>query len=161
MHVNCRCSVAAHNLEIHILPLNISAGIMALIVWCPLQVSSNMTDRVFEELLRANARGMPQPNLCPTTLYILKGLLGVYSGSRFEVHICENECMQFKHRAKSEYHRYKDERCSECGKLRFKCSTGSNGQRSHFAPVKRFWYFTLAFVIRCFLNPNQLPDAPC
>ena len=115
-----------------------------------MQVACNMPSRHFERHLHNLATHLlPQPNFCPPTLYLLKGLLHVLPGSRFEVHICEKECMQFEHRATSEYRQHIDECCSICGKPRFMVRKASNSGRDIIVPVKRFWYFTLAFVIRC------------
>lgn len=114
------------------------------------QVAHRQSDIDCDDHLRSlSADILPKPNFIPPSLYLLKGLLQVNPAIRFERHVCENECMQFPHLVPSQY-RHHVEDC--CNKPRCKVVSSSNGKRKIIKPVKRFWYFTLSYVIQCFFG---------
>lgn len=116
-------------------------------------MTSGQTNKSFESYLRNEAANvLPEPNFLPPSLYLLKVLLRVQPILKLEQHVCIDECEQFPHLVPKEYRHHLEDRCSCCGKLRFRVEVGSNGKTKLIRPVRRFWYFTLDYAIQCFFG---------
>ncbi|KXZ42338.1 hypothetical protein GPECTOR_160g121 [Gonium pectorale] len=84
-------------------------------------------------------RLVPQPCLLPSTLHLLKKLIGARHWSEFQVHVCDTKHCPghvFDPLKKSEWEAHKDDCCPHCATPRFNVTV--IGEHQHIEP--RSWY---------------------
>jgi hypothetical protein len=114
-----------------------------------------VSDKVVDRLCRLLSEVLlPEGNLHPPSLYLLKKCLKVPPATDFEQHVCVGDCCRFTHLAKHQYPAHRDETCEVCGERRFDVVHLTSGVS--IKPRKVFWDLGLARTIkeRFFSNPE-------
>jgi hypothetical protein len=82
------------------------------------KLDHRLTDQYVEEHCQYQSTVvLPDGNLHPPTLHLLKKICGVEDLKKCEKHVCVNDCVRFKDLPQSQWD--KDEKCPVCKELRF------------------------------------------
>ncbi len=84
-----------------------------------------MRDGNFNRVLRMNHDCiLPEGNLCPPSLYIMRKVLGILDAADFQYHVCVKDCHSWDHTPKASWKAHAGDQCPECGAQRFKEKRG-------------------------------------
>lgn len=90
----------------------------------------HQTDQHFEEECKLNhSVRLPPGNTHPSSLYMMKKLVGCREVHEVEQHVCVNDCYKFKKLQPQQYRTAVFERCPKCHELRFDVKQTLRGQR--------------------------------
>lgn len=115
----------------------------------------HVSDKVVDRMCRYISEVLlPEGNLHPPSIYLLKKCLKVAPATDFEQHVCVNDCCKFPRLATRQYPAHVDETCGTCGERRFDVVQLTSGVS--IKPRKVFWDLGLARTIkeRFFANPE-------
>jgi hypothetical protein len=81
---------------------------------------NNQKDKHFERQCKLQHHNMlPQPNYMPTSLRIIKKLLGCREVAAVEQHVCVNGCCKFNKLKPNQYKGARAQKCPKCQQQRF------------------------------------------
>ncbi len=80
----------------------------------------------------SQVRFLPQGNLLPPSLYLMKKVIGVREPVDYEHHVCRNDCMVFTDLARDQWPQHAADKCDKCGAQRFEAV----GPKGVLRPVK-------------------------
>lgn len=107
------------------------------------KVEGRMSDKCVDRMCRYMADcALPEGNLHPPSLYLLKKCLQVDTADMFEEHVCVNDCHRFPKLSRSQFQAHMDEKCPHCEHPRFQVVELSSGVV--IKPYKVFWDLGLA-----------------
>jgi hypothetical protein len=108
----------------------LSALCSAPVFFCPLQqacflalsqkLRHHQTDKHFEEECKIKHNlEYPAGNSYPTSMYMMRKLVGCREVHEVEQHVCVNDCCKFNKLQPSQYRDAVDQKCKVCGERRF------------------------------------------
>lgn len=78
---------------------------------------------VADRMCKKVKASLPQPNIFPRSIHILRQLVGSEEASKYTYHVCKNECHTWEWLATSEWESKRHQTCPHCNTPRFKVST--------------------------------------
>ncbi|XP_012844374.1 PREDICTED: uncharacterized protein LOC105964403 [Erythranthe guttata] len=108
----------------------------AIVTLFRLKTHSGWSDTSFNELLGVLADLLPEDNVLPKSLYLMKKFLKEFGMGYEKIHACSNDCCLFRNE-------YKDmENCPKCGDSRWKINKRTKVIKKG-VPVKVLRYFPI------------------
>lgn len=102
------------------------------------KIAGRVSDKTVDRMCRYMADvALPEGNLHPPSLYLLKKCLRVEEAHKFEQHVCINDCHRFPKVHRSKYHEHLDDKCPHCEHPRFHVVSVTSG--TVIKPYKVFW----------------------
>jgi hypothetical protein len=124
------------------------------------KLSNKFGDVAFDELLRLlHEVFLPEGNLLPPSLYILRKVLGCSNWDEFELHVCSNPncgAHVWPYLPRAQYEEHKDDACPCCATARFKPEIC--GVRTTWQPLAWYIDFGVSHTVQQFFYDPEFRE---
>jgi hypothetical protein len=118
------------------------------------KIESNQKDNEFNRYCKLHSQyALPEGNFYPPSLHVCKVILDIEEVSKYERHVCVNDCTVFPIQREEDWLAHRQDRCPHCEEKRFEEYRVAAGPCAR--PCKVFWYFGVAETMQEYFNDKE------